>query len=157
MTKTYHKAMTGSVPLCSLMCSSHDLDISSGSRTLGASKLARAFGARPSASRSVYSVYFWGFCPFQFFILPMYRAITKNISESTCGKSNRSSGQKHMVTLIRQKRKIFLRNTIYRIVLWEGGKFDIRILSQDKLHHNTWYHQNFPVTRVVLVSNVLFT
>ena len=37
--------------------------------------------------RSVYSVYFWGFCPFQFFIVPIYRAITKNISESTCGKS----------------------------------------------------------------------
>ena len=34
-------------------------------------------------------VYFWSFCPFQFFIVPiyMYRAITKNISESTCGKS----------------------------------------------------------------------
>ena len=29
------------------------------------------------------------FCPFQFFIVPIYRAITKNISESTCGKSSR--------------------------------------------------------------------
>ena len=43
--------------------------------------------------RSVYSVYlayFWGFCPFQFFFYfayCIYRAITKNISESTCGKS----------------------------------------------------------------------
>ena len=38
-------------------------------------------------SRSVYSVDFWGFCPFQFFIVPIYPVITKNISESTCGKS----------------------------------------------------------------------
>ena len=41
--------------------------------------------------RSVYSVYllyFWGFLPFQFFIVPIYHAITKNISESTCGKSS---------------------------------------------------------------------
>ena len=34
-----------------------------------------------------YLVYFWDFCPFQFFIVPIYRAITKNVSESTCGKS----------------------------------------------------------------------
>ena len=34
-------------------------------------------------------VYFWGFCPFQLFIVPIHRAITKNIGESaTCGKSN---------------------------------------------------------------------
>ena len=32
----------------------------------------------------VYLVYFWGFCPFQFFIVPLQK---KNISESTCGKS----------------------------------------------------------------------
>ena len=32
-------------------------------------------------------VYFWGFCPFQIFIVPIHRAITKNISESICGKS----------------------------------------------------------------------
>ena len=31
-----------------------------------------------------------GFCPFQFFIIPMYRAITKNTCESTCGKSSMS-------------------------------------------------------------------
>ena len=28
------------------------------------------------------------FALFSFFIVPIYRAITKNISESTCGKSN---------------------------------------------------------------------
>ena len=37
---------------------------------------------------SVYLVYFWGFCPFQFFCPAyVYSAITKNISESTCTKS----------------------------------------------------------------------
>ena len=55
----------------------------------GTSKLARAFGARPSASHSVCFVYFWGFCPFQVFIVPIHRAITKNTSESTCDKSTR--------------------------------------------------------------------
>ena len=32
-------------------------------------------------------VQFWGFCSFQFLIVLIYRAISKNISESTCGKS----------------------------------------------------------------------
>ena len=49
----------------------------------------------PSALRrsvySVYLVYFWGFCPFQIFIVPIHRAITKNNSESICGKSSLSS------------------------------------------------------------------
>ena len=56
----------------------------------GTLKLARTFSTWPSASRwvySVYLVYFWCFCPFQFFIVPLYRTITKNISEPTCGKS----------------------------------------------------------------------
>ena len=71
-----------------LSLAGHSLDfrkvlrtISSGSGAPGA-KLARAFGVRPSASCSVYSVYFCGFCPFQFFIMPIYRTITKNISGS---------------------------------------------------------------------------
>ena len=49
-------------------------------------KLARAFGA----SRSDYSVDFWGFYPFQIFIVPWYpamHAITKSTNEPTCGKS----------------------------------------------------------------------
>ena len=57
--------------------------ISSGSQGSGALLVARS-----RLRRSVYSVYFWCFCPFQFFIVPIYRIITKNISESTCGKSN---------------------------------------------------------------------
>ena len=36
------------------------------------------------ASRLV-AFFFWSFCPFQFFIVPIYGAIAKNISESTCG------------------------------------------------------------------------
>ena len=42
---------------------------------------------KPCSSCSVYSVYFWGFCHFLFFIVPIYRVITKNITESTLGKS----------------------------------------------------------------------
>ena len=47
--------------------------------------------------RSVYSVYFWGFCSFQFFIMPILCAITKDskdISEATCGKSRSTVVQK---------------------------------------------------------------
>ena len=55
------------------------------------SKLARAFGARPGALRARFIRYIWvflGFLPFWvFFIVPIYRVITKNISELTCGKS----------------------------------------------------------------------
>ena len=39
-------------------------------------------------SETTCGVFFWGFCPFQFFIVPIYDAIANNISESTCGKSN---------------------------------------------------------------------
>ena len=35
------------------------------------SKLACAFGTRPSSSRFLYSVYFLSICPFQFSILPI--------------------------------------------------------------------------------------
>ena len=38
-------------------------------------------------SQSLSHDFLWGFCPFQFFIVPIYRVITKTISESTCGKS----------------------------------------------------------------------
>ena len=36
---------------------------------------------------SVYLVYFWGFCPFQIFIVPIHRPLPKKMSESTCDKS----------------------------------------------------------------------
>ena len=52
----------------------------------GASKLAGASGARPTRFILFISGVFA--LSNQFFIVPIYRAITKNISESTCGKSN---------------------------------------------------------------------
>ena len=52
-------------------------------RFLGTSKLARAFGARPwRLVYSVYLVYFWGFCPFQFFIVYIYIVPLPNILAS---------------------------------------------------------------------------
>ena len=45
------------------------------------------FEARSRLSVLHRSVYFWGFYPFQIFIVPIHRAITKNICKSTCDKS----------------------------------------------------------------------
>ena len=50
--------------------------------------ISGSFEAHSRLRRLVYLVYFWGFLPFQFSIVPIYRTITKNISKSTCGKSS---------------------------------------------------------------------
>ena len=56
---------------------------------LGRSRLAScAFGTSNFALRARFIRFnFWGFCHFLFFIVPIYRVITKNITESTLGKS----------------------------------------------------------------------
>ena len=47
------------------------------------------YSAVPVRARFIRYIWFISgdFFPFQFFIVPIHRAITKNISESTCGKS----------------------------------------------------------------------